>query len=165
MRLAILSAFAALALAAACTETTRADRATEDLGTQISGLRNGTIDHGTHIAAISSLAEIPPEEARHHIDANGHMSGMSSDLTDMIDSCGSLGVGANFDDLRGALADLRRECDGHLLAMDSATDMPHAQAEENRHQSAMTKLLDRMESLRQSMLDPDGHLHCMGGMD
>ncbi len=154
----------ALVVAAACGASTRFDHAVADLGTQISALRNGTLDHGTHIAAASSLTEIPPEEARHHVDVNGHTSAMSSDVSEMMEACGDFGTGPQFAELRDAIASLQRECDSHLLTMDSALDLTAAQSEENRHQRAVGTLLDWMETLRAGMLDHHGHLDCMGGM-
>jgi len=162
---AFLGISLALAVAASCGGSSRVDRATGDLGTQIGALRNSTLDHGTHIAAASSLAAITPEEEHHHFVSLQREAAMSSDISTMMAECGGLGTGPDFGDIRGALDELHRESDGHLLAMDSVKDMSAAQSEEGRHQSTMTKLLDRMESLRDGMLDENGHLDCMGGTD
>lgn len=131
----------------------------DEMSESVEDLQASLSSHGAGVAAQTTLDRIRDLEQK-------HMNAMETDMDRMLNANDSIGScaehmsaegtrslrsaqGAMGESAHGASA----ETEYHFRAMQDAADVDAAQAEEQRHQSAMRKMLDGMHARDQEVMD------------
>ncbi len=102
-------------------------------------------EHKNNISAAADLAATVTEADAYLTEANHHHQGMHHSFEEM-QGCTHEGHPPHTDDLDTALEGLKTELTAHNTAMHAAADLVAAQAEEDRHQTAIAGFVADIET-------------------